>query len=265
MGAVAFGGVPRYAGWASSLAEAQKLAQSLGQAGFRARMVSHLQLDNFMVRTGIWDKLPAEAYPICAREILAYPERGGVFAKRDIVDSVTGDILPSEFVPPSAIGVKNIALLIDPWKIECGGNGALVYTPASVRVISNVVECGCGRADPLTGMPLRVQSGVIEMLPCDELRWIFRLDGEGVRRIFRDPNKPYEDAGPEPGIPAHVLQAMGLSESSTSTRRCIYADFEAACGFGVLAEMAVPDDATVKMALKLARICACAGVPPQEF
>jgi len=253
MGAYTFGGVPRYAGWVNSIAEARKLAQSLGQTGFPTRMVSHLVLDNYMVRTDIWDKLPANAYPVCAREILAYPEKGGVFLKRDIIDSVTGDVLPAEFVPSSAIGVKNIALLVDPWKVECSGNGALVYTPDSVRVISNVVECGCGKADPLTGIPLRVQNGVLDMLPYDELRWIFRLEGVGVRRIFRDPNKTYEGAKPDPELPEHFLRAMNLSDSSTSTRRCIFVDFEASYGFGVLVEMAVKvqDDAIMKMARKI--------------
>jgi hypothetical protein len=152
------------------------------------RLPSNVLHDDYLVGSGNWKGLIDEKYyGAWAREILAYPEKDGVFeAGKDIVDSETGWTIPSFYVPPQALGVKGAGLFIDPGEIkEIGGRVAI--SPRTIIVLNGIIqESGSeGRVDPNTHVPLEVDAQLLAQLDDSDKRWFFRISGICVRPLAR--------------------------------------------------------------------------------
>ena len=78
---------------------------------------SNVLHDDTLLNSSVWEKIKQEFstyYWAWAREIIAYPDKYGVFGKGDIKDHDYDWILQAKYVPKAAIGKKGIALVIDP-------------------------------------------------------------------------------------------------------------------------------------------------------
>lgn len=162
-------------------------------AGKGMKLPSNVLHDDYLVRTDHWIEV-RNIYPAWASEILVYPERNGSFRKgRDVVDSETGWIVPASYIPREAAGRKGVGLLLVPGDIE--EKGKVVIHPAETPVIltSFIQEnCGCGRVDEATGVPLAVPEKTLAQLPTVEKRWLYRIAGTGVRPVSRDGNYVFD-------------------------------------------------------------------------
>ncbi len=163
--------------------EAAKLVAAQG-----LRLPSNVLHDDYLVGSDKWKKLDKKGYyGAWVREIIAYPEIDGTFVVgRDIVDSETTWIVPANYIPAEAIGVKGVGLFIDPAEVK-KENGKMVVIPKTVIVLNGIIqESGAGgKVDRETRVPLQVDAQLLEQLPDDETRWIFRIDGVGVRPLAR--------------------------------------------------------------------------------
>ena len=127
-----------------------------------------------------------EIYPAWAREIIVYPKKDGKFEKgNDIVDSVTGWILPATFIPEEAIGREKVGLFIDPEDVE--EKGKRVVIPKTIEVVYGFGDYSGNYdiADYVTRIPIdEAEDGVIYIGGEDWGFW--RIDGAGVRPLARD-------------------------------------------------------------------------------
>ncbi|MDE1860965.1 MAG: hypothetical protein KGH72_04595 [Candidatus Micrarchaeota archaeon] len=129
-------------------------------------------------------------YPAWAREVLVYPTPHGTFVKgRDLVDSFADDsgrkwVFPAASIPDLAIGMKNVALFVDPQYVEVDVNRvAIMALPGSIKLLTPFMqEEGWGVMDEVTRIPLALD---VAGVPANRQRWLWRLDGAGVRPIVR--------------------------------------------------------------------------------
>jgi len=176
-------------------------ARILAREG-RGALPSNVEHDNCLLRSDDWKKI--WQYYTCgawANELLAYPEKNGVFTKeKDIVDSQTGWILPYSEAEAAAdgkfAGEQNIGLFVLPENVVHEGNRVVVH-PKSISVIRPFIqEFGvAGRADEKTRIPLDIglgktggaekDSADLDPPPAETLRWMYRMEGAGVRPIVR--------------------------------------------------------------------------------
>jgi hypothetical protein len=145
--------------------------------------------DDYLVYSQKWKTLDKQGYyPAWAREILAYPEKDGIFTSgRDIVDSKTKWVIPANYVPQIAFGIKGVGLFIDP-EIVRKENGRMIVHPNSIVVLNGLLQKDgrVGKVYPATRVPLEIDARLLAKLPDKEKRWFWRISGVGVRPVARD-------------------------------------------------------------------------------
>jgi hypothetical protein len=166
---------------------------AMAAAANNVRLPSHVLHDEYLIAEcfdGI-DKLnelkEKNYYPAWAREILAYPERDGVFVQgKDIVDSETGWTLRANYVPEEAIGVKGVGLFIDPDTVTKEIRLPTVI-PRTIIILRGMLQVTgkLGKVDPTTRIPLEVDDQLLAQLPEKDKRFFCRVDGVGVRPLVR--------------------------------------------------------------------------------
>jgi hypothetical protein len=160
---------------------------------------SHLLHDNTLVRFDGWKSLNRKKYyGAWVREINVYPEKDGRFKKgMDVVDAVAdskGRIwkLPGSAIPKEAFEVEKPSLFVDPGieseRIRITETEVVIADPVSVTLITPSIQVNAqvGKVDEATRMPLYVDDALREQLTDEEKRWLYRIDGTGVRPLVRD-------------------------------------------------------------------------------
>ncbi len=130
-------------------------------------------------------------YLAWAREALVYPQKGGRFKKgQDVVDSFedsTGRewVFPASCMPEEAVGRKKVGLFVDPQYVEVNSKRVVVLAePKSIVVLTLFIQDGlAGLVDERTRVPLELAPEVAERLTADKKRWLYRIDGSGVRPL----------------------------------------------------------------------------------
>lgn len=149
--------------------------------------------DRYLVETKEWKQI-RDLYPAWAREILVYPEKNGAFKKgNDVIDPCEDEkgrvwVFPAACMPEAAIGQKGVGLFIDPLSVEISDKRVVVlaevkYVAILTPFIQNDGEVG--KADKSTGMPLYVAGNDRQYLTDAQKRWLWRIDGIGVRPLVR--------------------------------------------------------------------------------
>lgn len=157
--------------------EARTLAKERG-----GKLPSNVLHDEYLVRSDKWRAI-SSYYAAWAREVLVYPEKGGRFKEgKDIVDSQTGWILPASYVPKEAVGRKGVGLFVDPEDVKEENGKVIVHPAGSVIVLSPFIqESGnAGKVDESTRIPLALEAD-----SDIDKRWLWRIDGVGVRPLVR--------------------------------------------------------------------------------
>ncbi len=157
----------------------------------------HVLLDKVTVSTAPEAEcLESERYwPGGARELLAYPEMGGVFKKGyDVVDSFRDDkgrawILPASSIPEEALDKPYMGLLVDPSGLEITSRSVVVLAePHLITPLCPFLQTkgDFGKVDRATGIPLIVPYKLEkEALHGESKRWLWRIDGVGIRPLIR--------------------------------------------------------------------------------
>ena len=161
---------------------------------------SHVLHDQYLVGSERYKEFPGSYYAAWAREVLVYSAKGEVFQKgKDVVDAIKDDkgrkwVLPASSMPEQAIGRKNVGLFIDPEQVEANGKRVVVLAqPKSIIVLGISPELGsfiqesgnAGKVDEATGIPLSVSQELFDTLDDNQKRWLYRIDGAGVRPLVR--------------------------------------------------------------------------------
>lgn len=165
--------------------EARTIAAEKGM-----RLPSNVLHDDYLVKSDRWERM-WEAYPAWAREIVVYPQKNGMFIRgADVVDSEIGWIFPASYIPPQAISVRGVGLLVDPEEISRESGRTIVHPHGDATVISPFIQenGGCGRMDRRTRLPLG-----LEPRSDAEARRFYRLECAGVRPIARSINSSETD------------------------------------------------------------------------
>jgi hypothetical protein len=134
-------------------------------------------------------ELRKRGYSYWADELLAHPEKDGVFQSgRDVKDALTGMILPASYVPKEAIGRKGIGLFVVPEDVRREHDKVIVHAQ-SIVVLDDITQTSGewvpGKPHEITRIPLVVSAEEFERLPGEEKRWLWRITGEGVRPLVR--------------------------------------------------------------------------------
>jgi len=161
--------------------EARRMAKERGM-----KLASHVLHDDILVRTDGWKNV-AGLYPAWARELVVHPEKDGAFAKgKDVVDSKTCWCLPAKYLTdPRFVNAdvfrKGVGLFVDPEDVKVERNKVIVI-PASIIVLHPFIQnhMDCGKVDENTRVPLAPEPQANL-----EKRWLFRVDGAGVRPLVR--------------------------------------------------------------------------------
>lgn len=135
--------------------EARKLAKEGG-----GKLPSNVLHDKYLMGSDKQRAIAGYGPPTWAREILVYPEKGGIFAEgKDIVNIFTGWVLPASYVPKQAVGVTGIMLFVDPEDITEENGKRIVHPAGSVIVLSPSIQENekSGKVDKATGIPLAVE------------------------------------------------------------------------------------------------------------
>ena len=121
-------------------------------------------------------------YGAWAREIIAYPEKNGVFAKGDIKDHAYNWVLPAKYVPESAIGKKGIALVITPKNLIIANGKTTVIPQGNVIMQSFPQTDGLYDYDRRTRIPIdAAQKGEGYW----DARYLYRWDEQSLRPVSR--------------------------------------------------------------------------------
>ncbi len=147
----------------------------------KMRLPPHPLLDAY-VQTNI-------VHGLWADELLAHPVKDGVFQSgKDVVDALTGMILPASYMPKKAVGRKDVGLFIVPEDVR-EERGKVIVHAQSVIVLEGITQVSDqwvpGKPDVVTKIPLVVSEEEFKRLPEEERRWLYRIAGEGVRPLVR--------------------------------------------------------------------------------
>jgi len=156
---------------------------------------SNVLHDDVLVRSDDWKQLRAQNYyGAWAREVLVYPKKNGEFKKgQDVVDEFKDDkgrewVLPASSIPEVAIGRKGVGLFIDPQNIEVNDKRVVVLAePKSLVILETFIQNSgeVGKVHEATRIPLFVEKDERQYLTDDQKRWLWRIDGAGVRPLVR--------------------------------------------------------------------------------
>lgn len=163
---------------AASYPKARKIAEKRGM-----RLPPYPLLERYVLR--------AKRGGFVANELLAHPEKDGVFKKgRDIMDSMADLAIPASEVPPWAFGRRGIGLVVVPKDGEDGLEASkwrVWVHPQSIVVFNRMIQTSGqwvpGKPHTITGIPVAVSPKEFERLPEDMKRWLYRIAGEGVRPL----------------------------------------------------------------------------------
>lgn len=165
---------------------------------------SHVLHDDILVRSDTWKKIIAENpgyYGAWAREVYVYPEKNGAFQKgRDVVDAFKDEngrqwVYPGSLIPVEAFEMRTPSLFVDPGadlkSIEVNDKRVVIAGPISVTVVNPSIQISgqVGKVDESTRIPLYVDEALRNNLTEEKKRWLWRIDGAGVRplaRVFYD-------------------------------------------------------------------------------
>jgi len=115
---------------------------------------SHPLVDKFLMERPRMDGGALDSL-VRVKELLAYPRKGAVFEKGDIVDAKTGWIIPHSEVPQEAFGERFIGLYIVP-EIEESGGKVIVHPKSLVvrpGVFTSFWKGDCGVVEDSTKIP----------------------------------------------------------------------------------------------------------------
>ena len=167
--------------------DARKSVQSKGG------LPSQVLHDDVLVRSEVWKGLIGY-YAAWAREVLVYPAKGGQFKKgKDVVDAHKDGaerewVFPVSSIPEEAVERAKVGLFVDPESVEVTDKRVVVLaSPKNVVVLPSFIQTNgqMGQVDERTRVPLEVVSEVAERLIDDQKRWLYRVDGSGVRPLVR--------------------------------------------------------------------------------
>lgn len=133
------------------------------------KLASHKVLEEHIQRS-------PEYGPVWAREIIAYPECGYYFRRRDHTD-VSGWVLPAGEIPGEAHGKRGIALAIEPAAFEIH-RGKTILIPARTSILEGFPQNSQGESILL---PLDLFNPDGQAAP----RMLFRLRAGGIRPILK--------------------------------------------------------------------------------
>ncbi len=183
------------------------------------KLASNVLHDDYLVGIHEWKGIhrwsDMEDYPAWAREIIVHPEKNGKFRKgADVVDSKTGWVLPRSYLtnpkfinndvfmksfnrrmdlgliaqdlrrvdPRDLIFLERVGLFIDPEDFDTKNKSRIVVIPASIVLLYPFIQenVEMGKVDEITRIPLALAPENEQ-----EKRWLFRIDGAGVRPLVR--------------------------------------------------------------------------------
>lgn len=136
-------------------------------------------------------------YPAWAREVLVYPEMGGVFAGgKDIVADcgIARDkrlVLPSSCVPREAVNTHGVGLLLIPQDIHVQQDKIIIQPdPKSVKVLYPFIQASGmpGAIENEARIPLSTLPEAIEEIPAEQKRWFMREVTQSITPIVRGPS-----------------------------------------------------------------------------
>ena len=159
---------------------------------------SNVLHDDNLVRSDDWRKLQRQGYyGAWAREFSVYPETNGRFKiGEDVVDAIVDNmgrqwVFPASLIPKEAFDMETPSLFVDPGNdlksIEVNDKRVAIVGPASITVISRSIQINgqVGEVDETTRMPLYVNEALRSSLTGKKKRWLYRIEGAGVRPLVR--------------------------------------------------------------------------------
>jgi len=151
--------------------------------------------DDVLVRSDDWKQLKGTGYYAAwAREVLVYPGQNGMFEKgHDVVDASKDDkgrewVFPASQIPEVAIGQSKVGLFVDPQNIEVNDKRVVILAESkSVVVLTPFIQNNgeVGKVHEATRVPLYVDEALRDQLTEQEKRWLYRINGAGVRPLAR--------------------------------------------------------------------------------
>jgi hypothetical protein len=155
------------------------------------RMPSNAAYDRVLVGSEAWKSIKT-VFPAWTDTVLVYPEKNGKFkAGKDVVDAFKDDagntwVFAAASVPKEAVGKKGAAICIEHPKIELIGTKIVLSAglESTVRVLENFIQQNgqAGKVDETTRVPLAADTS---NLSGEQIRWLYRIDGAGVRPLVR--------------------------------------------------------------------------------
>ena len=156
------------------------------------RMPSNADYDKVLVGSEAWKSING-VFPAWTDSALIYPAKNGKFkAGKDVVDAFKDDagnewVFSAASIPKEAIGKKGVGIHIDHPAIEVRRKTVILSAgpESTVTVLEDFIqESGtAGKVDEKTRVPLAFSS--VDSLPPEQIRWLYRIDGAGVRPLVR--------------------------------------------------------------------------------
>lgn len=156
------------------------------------RMPSNADYDRVPIGSDKWYELRG-VFPALTDSVIVYPEKNGRFkAGKDVVDAYKGNaeprwVFPASSIPKEALGRKGVGINIDHPVINIQGKAVILSSgpESTVTVLENFIQENgkAGEVDETTRVPLKADTS---NLPPEQIRWLFRIDGAGVRPLVRD-------------------------------------------------------------------------------
>ncbi len=166
---------------------------------------SNVLHDDNLVRTDDWKALNKKRYyEALAREIYVYPKQNSRFQKgADVVDAFKDDkgrewIFPASQIPKEAFELEKPGLFVDPGNdaksIEVSDKRVVIAGAVSITVINPAIQVSgqFGKVDETTRIPLYVEEELRGQLTDQDKRWLWRVDGAGVRPLVRGYDVGYD-------------------------------------------------------------------------
>lgn len=153
----------------------------------RGGLPSNVLLDDRLVKSSFYEKLKDSLrnywyWGAWAREMIAYPEKYGVFQKRDFKDYYYNWIIPGKYIPQKVIGKKGLCLVITPKDLQVV-NGEVRVIPANVIVQSFPQTDGWYDFNKATRVPIDAQPKSDEY---EAKRYLWRRNEQSLRPLVRD-------------------------------------------------------------------------------
>ncbi|MDE1860250.1 MAG: hypothetical protein KGH72_00865 [Candidatus Micrarchaeota archaeon] len=189
---------------------------------------SNVLHDDTLVYSDAWKALRRIGYYAAwAREVLVYPSTYGKFRKgKDAVDAFRDRsgrewIFPASSIPQEALERAKVGLFVDPQHIEVGDKRVVVESEPQLVVVLSLFRQNQGqrgKVDERTRVPLEVpHDAAYYGLPEDQVRWLWRTGGVGVRPLAREglPNRQVVGAawGQDSRLGVASVQLAGIKRS----------------------------------------------------